>query len=91
LHGLCRFVYDRRAGGRIPAREAIGLLYVGDEQKAFGGHAWNEVVLKGCWVPVDASCGESEINATHISVKDRQISRIFGDISLRMVEVGTKK
>jgi transglutaminase-like putative cysteine protease len=55
-----------RAAG-VPAREVSGLLYVGDDFKAFGGHAWNEVVLDGVWVPVDASLRETEISATHIS------------------------
>ena len=55
----------RSAG--IPAREVAGLVYMGDEQRAFGGHAWSEVLLDGRWVPVDPLWGEMEINATHIS------------------------
>src|SRR5262249_52296641 len=55
-----------RAAG-VPAREVSGLLYIGDDYQSFGGHAWNEVVLNGVWVPVDASWRETEINATHIS------------------------
>ena len=55
-----------RAAG-IPAREVSGLIYMGDTHQAFGGHAWNEVLLDGRWVPVDPLWGETEINATHIS------------------------
>src|SRR5262249_48216073 len=55
-----------RASG-VPAREVAGLLYVGDDQKAFGGHAWNEVVLNGVWVPIDATMRQTEVDATHIS------------------------
>jgi protein-glutamine gamma-glutamyltransferase len=55
-----------RAAG-IPAREVNGLVYMGDDAKAFGGHAWNEVVLDGLWVPIDATARETEIDATHIS------------------------
>src|SRR5205807_2798668 len=54
-----------RASG-VPAREVSGLLYVGDDEKAFGGHAWNEVVLGGYWVPVDASLRETDIDAGHV-------------------------
>lgn len=55
-----------RAAG-IPCREVSGLVYAGDDVRAFGGHAWNEVVLEGRWLPVDASCDEVEVDATHIS------------------------
>jgi hypothetical protein len=84
-----------RAAG-IPAREVSGLLYIGDDQKAFGGHAWNEVVLGGRWVPVDASCGETQIDATHISCGSdsrggTNMLRIFGDLSLHLVEVLHKR
>jgi hypothetical protein len=80
-----------RAAG-IPCREVSGLLYTGDAQKAFGGHAWNEVVLDGHWLPVDASCDEVEIDATHISFGSDtnggwNLMRLFGNLSLRLVEV----
>ena len=54
----------------IPARTVSGLLYVGDDVQAFGGHAWNEVVIDGKWHPVDATWGETDINATHIRFSD---------------------
>lgn len=59
------FVTLSRAVG-VPAREASGLIYVGDDQKSFGGHAWSEVVLDGAWVPVDATWDEVKINAAHL-------------------------
>jgi hypothetical protein len=76
----------------IPAREVGGLMYMGDEVKAFGGHAWNEVVLDGHWVPVDASLAEAEVNATHISFGPERDSagnllRSLGKLSFRLVEV----
>ncbi len=55
-----------RAAG-VPSREVSGILYMGDDNKAFGGHAWNEVVLNGVWVPIDASMGETDVDAGHIS------------------------
>jgi len=80
-----------RAAG-IPAREVGGLVYMGDDQKAFGGHAWNEVVLGGCWVPVDASCRETEIDATHISFGSeaeatKNMVRSLGKLSFKLIAV----
>jgi hypothetical protein len=80
-----------RAAG-VPAREVSGLLYVGDDFKAFGGHAWNEVVLGGYWVPVDASMGETEVNATHISFgtehrATKNLLTTLGKLSFRLIEV----
>ena len=54
---------------RIPSREVSGFIYMGDDTKAFGAHAWNEVVLDGNWVPVDATWNEFEVNPTHIQIK----------------------
>ena len=44
-----------------------GLVYMGDEVQAFGGHAWNEVVIDGKWVPIDATWNETTLNPTHIT------------------------
>lgn len=80
-----------RAAG-VPAREVAGLLYTGDDQKAFGGHAWNEVVLNGVWVPVDASLGETEVDAGHVCFgpDHKATSKLLtslGKLSFRLVEV----
>jgi transglutaminase/protease-like cytokinesis protein 3 len=80
-----------RAAG-VPAREVSGLLYVGDDLKAFGGHAWNEVVLNGAWVPVDASMGETEVSATHISFGSehratKNLLTTLGKLKFKLVEV----
>ena len=80
-----------RAAG-VPAREVSGLLYIGDDQKAFGGHAWNEVVLGGVWVPVDASLRQTEVDATHISfgteyTAARTLLTTLGKLSVKVVEV----
>jgi len=80
-----------RAAG-VPSREVSGLLYIGDDNKAFGGHAWNEVVLNGVWVPVDSSMREAEINATHVSFgpQDRAAKGLLetmGKLSFKLVEV----
>ena len=68
-HSLLFCTLARALG--IPSREVGGLMYLGDEIRiagayGFGGHAWNEVVLDGLWVPVDATWGQTEVDATHI-------------------------
>lgn len=83
-----------RAAG-IPAREVSGLLYIGDDGKSFGGHAWNEVVLDGVWVPIDASMGQTEVDATHISFGTQHratkgMLNSLGKLSFRLIEVQTK-
>jgi transglutaminase-like putative cysteine protease len=48
-----------RARG-IPARVAIGLIYIEEKgQPAFGYHMWNEVYIDDRWIPLDATlaCG----------------------------------
>jgi len=52
----------------IPARQVSGLMYMGDGEQAFGGHAWNEVVLDGAWVQVDATWDQTDVDATHITL-----------------------
>lgn len=52
----------------IPARDVSGLMYMGDGVSAFGGHAWNEVVLDGDWVQVDPAWNQVDVDATHITL-----------------------
>lgn len=80
-----------RAAG-IPTREVSGLVYVGDDYKAFGGHAWNEVVLDGVWVPIDATFNQTDIDATHLSFGSEQratanLLNTLGKLSFRLIEV----
>src|SRR5207302_7696639 len=80
-----------RAAG-VPSREVAGLLYMGDDAKAFGGHAWNEVVLDGVWVPVDASLNQTEVDATHVcfGTEHKAAKNLFnslGKLSFKVLEV----
>lgn len=61
------FVALARAAG-IPARELSGLIYMGDNLRRFGWHAWAEVDLDGRWVEVDPSWDEEVANATHLTL-----------------------
>ena len=55
-----------RARG-IPARVAMGLIYVPQEQ-AFGYHMWTEVYVQKRWIPVDATLGRGGIGAAHLKL-----------------------
>lgn len=80
----------------VPTRELGGLVYTGDDEKSFGPHAWNEVVLDGHWVPVDASSNETDVNATHLSFGSKAgdmlaILASAGKLSFKLIEVKHKK
>ncbi len=83
----------------VPARQVGGLMYVGDELRiagayGFGGHAWNEVVLDGIWVPVDATWGQVEIDATHIRQnaedRDRDASAALSGARIKLISIKRK-
>ena len=63
-----------RAAG-IPARTAVGLVYV-DSLGGFGFHMWNEVYVNRRWVAVDATFRQSEVDATHIKLGDSSLSTV---------------
>lgn len=81
----------------VPAREVSGLVLLGDDGKTFGLHTWNELVLDGHWVPVDATVGETEINPIHISfghgMGDQAVNMLaaYNKLSFRVVEVQHRK
>ena len=80
-----------RAAG-LPAREASGYVYMGDNVKGFGGHAWNEVVIDGHWLPLDASVGHTNLMPVYISVGtgrdgNELMSQTSGKLSYQVVEV----
>lgn len=92
-HALLFTALARAAG--VPTREAGGLMYVGDEIRAFGGHAWNEVVLDGEWVAVDATWDQLEVDATHVRLgagrkSTGQWLKTFGKLSFELRTVKLK-
>jgi hypothetical protein len=59
-----------RAAG-IPARIAVGLVFVRGVQGAFYYHAWPEVYLdegggRGLWLPVDPTFNQFPADGTHL-------------------------
>ena len=86
-HALLFTALSRAAG--IPCREVSGYLYLSDAAQAFGGHAWNEVVIEGNWHPVDPTWNQFDLDAGHIQLtsarttpRDAQFFR--GTMRLRM-------
>jgi Transglutaminase-like superfamily len=80
----------------LPSREVSGFLYMGDDVKAFGGHAWNEVLLDGYWVPVDASLNQIDADPRHICLgTDKEsannLLKTFGKLNFKLIEVETNK
>lgn len=57
-----------RARG-IPARAAIGLVYV-EREHAFGYHMWTEAWINDRWVPLDATLGRGGISAAYLKIAD---------------------
>jgi transglutaminase-like putative cysteine protease len=57
-----------RAEG-IPARTAIGLLYVEKTRRPMMGfHMWTEVYIDGQWLGLDATLGLGGVSAAHIKI-----------------------
>ena len=84
------FATMARAAG-IPAREVSGFIYMGDETKAFGAHAWNEIVLDGNWVPVAATWDEFEINPPHIQIKKTsEVEMLTLRTRMKLIKAETK-
>jgi transglutaminase-like putative cysteine protease len=76
------YVAMARALG-IPARIAVGLVYVQGAQGAFYYHAWPEIYLdegagRGLWLPVDPTLNQFPADGTHLRLVrgglDRQAS-----------------
>jgi transglutaminase-like putative cysteine protease len=86
-HALLFTTLARAAG--LPARTVSGLMYMGDEVHGFGGHAWNEVVIDGHWVPVDATHDQVTLDATHVVLaregRDHEFLQASGGLSFRVV------
>ena len=60
-----------RARG-IPARVAIGLVYV-EDRPGFAFHMWNELWIGDQWVPFDATRGAGGIGAGYLKLADSSL------------------
>src|SRR6185437_14400637 len=88
-----------RAEG-IPARTAIGLLYVEKNRRPLMGfHMWTEVWIDGQWLGLDATLGQGGVSAAHVKITDHSwhemqsltpllpANRILGKIVIRVLSV----
>jgi hypothetical protein len=74
LRGDCRHhaflcVALCRAEG-IPARTAIGLLYVVRGGPKLGFHMWTEVWIDGQWLGLDSTLGKQGVSAAHVKITE---------------------
>jgi transglutaminase-like putative cysteine protease len=91
------YVAMARAIG-IPARIAVGLVYVRGVQGAFYYHAWPEVYLdegggRGLWLPVDPTFNEFPADATHLRLarggldKQTAIIPLLGRLKITVLDL----
>jgi hypothetical protein len=88
-----------RAEG-IPARTALGLLYVEKGRRPWMGfHMWTEVWIEGQWLGLDATLGQGGVSAAHVKISDQSwhatqsltpllpANRILGKMNIRVLSV----
>jgi transglutaminase-like putative cysteine protease len=91
------YVAMARAAG-IPARIAVGLVYVRGVQGAFYYHAWPEVYIdegngRGLWLPVDPTFNEFPADATHLRLarggleKQAAIVPLIGQLKITVLNL----
>jgi len=88
---LCAMLRSRG----IPARSAIGLVYV-EKEEAFVYHMWTEAYIGTRWIGLDATRGAGGLSAAYLKIADMNFEgadpyagllRIFGVIGRLKVEV----
>ena len=83
---------------RIPARIAVGLVFVRGAQGAFYYHAWPEVYLdegagRGLWLPVDPTLNQFPADGTHIRLvrggldQQARIVPLIGRLRMTMLDL----
>jgi transglutaminase-like putative cysteine protease len=91
------YVAMARALG-IPARIAVGLVYVQGAQGAFYYHAWPEVYIdegngRGLWLPVDPTLNQFPADSTHLRLarggldKQAAIVPLIGRLQMNVIEL----
>ncbi len=88
-----------RAEG-VPARTAVGLIYVEKASKPYlAFHMWTEVNVSGDWIGLDGTLGRRGVAADHIKVADNSwhsvesltpllpVNRILGKTTIEIVSV----
>ena len=82
----------------IPARGALGLVYLPEEQ-AFFYHMWTEVYVDNRWIPLDATMGKGGTGAdrlklAHSNLKGASafggflpVARVMGRMKIEVLDV----
>jgi transglutaminase-like putative cysteine protease len=86
-----------RAEG-IPARTALGLLYVEKGRRPLMGfHMWTEVWIDGQWLGLDGTLGQGGVSAAHVKIADHSwhdthsltpllpVNRILGKMGITLL------
>ncbi len=73
-----------RARG-IPARVAVGLVYL-ESKQAFFYHMWTEVYIGQRWVPIDGTLALGGIGADHLKIAQSNLKSAFA-VLLPVVQV----
>lgn len=86
-----------RARG-IPARVAIGLVYV-ESMQGFGYHMWTEVYVDGRWVALDATLANGGIGPAHLKLAHSNlqgasafscflpVASVLGQLEIEVIEI----
>jgi transglutaminase-like putative cysteine protease len=82
----------------IPARTAVGLLYVEKGRRPLMGfHMWTEVCIDGHWLGLDGTLGLGGVSAAHIKISDHSwhdtqsltpllpVSRVLGKLTISIL------
>jgi transglutaminase-like putative cysteine protease len=84
----------------VPARIAVGLLYVEKGRRPMMGfHMWTEVYIEGQWLGIDGTLGLGGVSAAHVKIADHSwhdtqsltpllpVQRILGKIAITVQSV----
>lgn len=75
----------------IPARNVVGLAYMGDDMQAFGGHMWNEVVVDGRIIQVDATFDQVPADAARVRLTSDVFGMLGEEYAFELVSAERKK
>jgi hypothetical protein len=96
-HAMALTAMARAAG--IPARTAIGLLYVYRDGPKLGFHMWSEVYIDGKWLGLDSTLGRGAVSGTHLKIAEHSwdkveslapllpLTRVIGRMKVAVIKV----
>jgi transglutaminase-like putative cysteine protease len=100
-HALLTAALCRSAA--LPARTAIGLLYVHNGGPKLGFHMWAEVLVDGHWRGLDSTLGRGGVSAAHVKITQHSwhevqsltpllpVTRVMGKLQVEVLSVGSRQ